>query len=117
MQQLYPPKYDVFGEANQRYNYGGNSFLNVFLNPATLRRLNASPVIKEMQRLYDITGRTDILPQKVDRSVTVPGTGKRVELDNQQLSDYQMLSGQLTMGIANTPGHAQICRVERRCKS
>lgn len=100
MQNFYPPKYDVFGEANKRYNYGGNSFLNVFLNPATLRQLNASPEVKEMQRLYDITGRTDILPKKVDRSVTVPGTGKRVELDNQQLADYQMVSGQLTMQVA-----------------
>ena len=37
--QRYPAKYDVFGDAVQRYNYGNNSLLNVFFNPAMISQV------------------------------------------------------------------------------
>jgi hypothetical protein len=97
LSQRFPPKYDVFGEAIQRYQYGGNSFFNVFLNPATTRVLKSNPAIREMQAVHAATGDSRMLPDRVP--TTLVWQGAKVPLTNEQISKYQQLSGTLTMGI------------------
>src|SRR4030095_12549683 len=97
LSEKYPPKFDVFGEAVQRYTYGGASFVNVFLHPTTIRTVRMNPAIREMSQLFSITGDRQVLPEKAQRSIQV--AGQKVELSNEQISDYQRLAGQLTMKV------------------
>jgi hypothetical protein len=104
----YPPRFDVFGEAVQRYQYGGNSFVNVFLNPATIRVVRMNPAIREMNNLFSVTSDKGVLPEKAKRSIQV--AGQRVELTNEQISDYQRIAGTLTINsftlLAASPKYA-----------
>lgn len=99
MSEKYPPRYDVLGQAVQRYNYGQNSVLNVFFNPAQPQQLRNTAAVNEMMRLYDASGDGRIIPGQVQRNITV--NGKQLALDNQQLATYQRYVGQLSAaGVA-----------------
>lgn len=106
--QKFPPKYDVFGEAQLRYQYGGNSFVNVMLNPAFLRMVKENPALVEASAIYAATGNTAVLPQRVP--VKVRAAGQSVELTNEQISQYQRLMGLTTVAaysnIAASPKYA-----------
>lgn len=105
-----PARYDVFGEAQQRYEYGGNSLFNVMLNPAMARRVRMNPAIQEMYRVYKATGETSISPRRAPVKLQIEGL--TLELSNQQLSDYQKVSGRLTMALyarlAASPNFARL---------
>lgn len=92
----YPPKYDVFGEAQQRYQYGGNSFFNVMINPAFLDRVKSSPALQEMSAIYSATGDKGVIAKKAPRKIEM--FGQAVDLTNEQISEYQKLAGTLTIG-------------------
>ncbi len=93
--EKYPPKYNVFGEAQQRYGYGGNSFVNVLVNPAFLRSVQTNPALREASQIYAATGDKGVLPERAP--VKVQALRQSVELTNEQISQYQKIMGQLTV--------------------
>jgi hypothetical protein len=93
----YPPKYDVYGEALAKYDYGGNSLLNVFLNPAFIQQVKHSKELREMEAVYAATGEGAILPARAPTKITFGG--QTVELTNEQISEYQRFSGEMTLRI------------------
>jgi len=97
--QKYPARYDVFGEAVQRYNYGRNTLINVFFNPAQPQILRKNENVNELMNLFKASADSKVLPGQVARKITI--NGKQVELDNDQLATYQRYVGQLSSaGVA-----------------
>jgi hypothetical protein len=97
LEQRYPAKYDVFGEAVQRYNYGNNSLLNVFFNPAMVSRFKENPQLAEMERLYQATGAQKGEPRVVPATLFI--NGKQVELTNEQIAAYQHYVGKESSAV------------------
>lgn len=93
----YPARYDVFGDAVHRYNYGNNSVLNVFFNPAQISRFKSNPEVAEMIHLYEMSGSASGLPGNVSKNITV--NGKQMELDNVQLATYQRYVGKESAAV------------------
>ena len=107
--QNYPPRYDIFGVAQERYQYGTNTLFNVLLNPAFVNKVKASPLLHELDRIYAATGNASVVPPAQQRAVQV--NGQKLELTNDQLSDMQQYTGQLANVYLNrlmaTPQFAQ----------
>ncbi len=105
----YPPKYDVYGEAIERYDYGGNSFFNVLINPAFASEVKHSRELREMEAIYGATGERGILAEKAPTKVRAGG--QSVELTNEQISQYQRVAGELTLRVygrlAASPAYAR----------
>lgn len=95
--EKYPVKYGAFGEAQERYQYGGNSFVNVMLNPAFVTRVKANPALQEIERVYAATGDTGVIPKKAPVKLQI--AGQSVELTNEQISQYQRTAGNLTLSV------------------
>jgi len=95
--EMFPPRFDIMGRAQERYQYGANTMINVLLNPAAVSKFKADPVLQEITRLMETTGRQDIIPRKADKSLKL--NGKPYELTNEQISAYQFYVGNLTMSM------------------
>jgi len=91
----YPVRFDVTGQAIERYQYGGNTVWNVLTNPAMTTRYKADPVLQEVGRLLNATGEAGVVPREVLRKV--PINGQSVELTNNQIAAYQYYVGNFTM--------------------
>jgi len=112
----YPAKIDVFGEAQERYNYGGNSFVNVFLNPAIVRAVKSNPALREASSIYAATGDAGVLPNRAPVKLKV--AGQTVELTNEQISQYQQLAGSATVrGYALIAASPQFARAPMGAKA
>jgi hypothetical protein len=88
----YPASYDTLGQAVQRYNYGNNSVLNVYFNPAQIKKYKSIPAVDEIMRLYDQTGASTGAPPDIKRNLDIDG--KQMQLDNQQIATLQRYIGQ-----------------------
>lgn len=91
----FPVRFDITGQAIQRYQYGGNSILNVFFSPAMASEVKRNPVLQEVSRLVDTTGETSMVPRQVKRSTKINGVD--VDLTNEQLAAYSYYLGNFTM--------------------
>lgn len=108
LSEKYPVKYGVFGEAQERYQYGGNSFVNVMLNPAFVTRVKANPALQEVERVFAATGDKEVIPKRAPVKLQI--AGQSVELTNEQISQYQHTAGNLTLAaytrLASSPQFA-----------
>ena len=91
----FPLRFDITGQAIQRYQYGGNSVLNVFFSPAMASEVKRNPVLQEVSRLINATGETEMVPKQVMRRTRINGAW--VDLTNEQLAAYQYYLGNFTM--------------------
>jgi hypothetical protein len=88
----------LLGQAIERYGYGGNSFFNVFINPARFTKYKGDPAFQELERIMSVTGETKMLPAKI-KSNKVAINGQQIELTNEQMAAYRYYLGNMTMGI------------------
>jgi hypothetical protein len=91
--QRFPIRYDAFGQAMERYSYGGNSFFNVMLNPAFVSQFKSSPALREMESVFSYTGNAKVVPNQLRPKLTL--RGQQLDLTNEQLSAYQQDVGSL----------------------
>ena len=91
--QRFPIRYDAFGQAMERYSYGGNSFFNVMLNPAFVSQFKSSPALREMESVFSYTGNSKVVPNQLRPKLTLKG--QELDLTNEQLSAYQQDVGSL----------------------
>ena len=85
------PQVDVLGNEIQKYG-GDNNAFNVFLNPANTEKGKISDVSEEIYALYEATGDKNIIPRKVDYSITLNGNKKI--LTTEEMAQWQKASGQ-----------------------
>lgn len=93
LSQRFPIRYDAFGQAMERYSYGGNSFFNVMLNPAFVSQFKSSPALREMESVFSYTGNSKVVPNQLRPKLTLKG--QELDLTNEQLSAYQQDVGSL----------------------
>lgn len=106
----FPARYDTFGQAIERYQYGRNTLFNVFVNPATFSQVKQNPLAAELERVYAATGEKGVLPP--GRTAKVQVNGKELQLTNEQASEYQRYTGRLAIDIFSqvmaAPGFARL---------
>lgn len=103
-----PPRYDLLGQAEERYQYATNNLWNVFLNPAFVNRYKAQPELQEAERVYRMTGEQGALPTDVAPKMQL--NGLTVPLTNEEISAYDRIQGDYTrrvlMAMLASPGYA-----------
>ena len=87
-----PKKYTVLGE-EQRTPENPTAF-NVFLNPGFITAYKPTPAAQMVLEIYEKTGETKQFPRAAPKKLVF--MGKTVELDGQQVSEFQKKIGQLT---------------------
>ena len=92
-QQL-PQSYDVWGKPLERFKNGGNSFFNVFLNPAFTATYKPTPESQFVIDLYTNTGETKHAPKVQDKKVRAYGF--EIEPSASVLQSMQQYAGQRT---------------------
>jgi hypothetical protein len=111
----FPPRMDVMGMAQERYQYGGNTVFNVLINPSLTSRVKTNPALQEVERLMQSTGETRQLPRAVSRMADI--NGKKIDLTNDQISAYQYYLGNYTMSMFNwrmaSPRYARLPDIEK----
>lgn len=70
---------------------------NNFLNPAYTSNSEVTPVDEEIQRLYDETGESGIVPDRPQRYITV--NGERMDLNAEQYTQYAEERGQMQFSM------------------
>jgi hypothetical protein len=94
----YPPRFDLMGKAQERYQYEGNSIVNLLFNRSAVRVFQGDPVLAEISRIVSSTGDTSVVPRDIT-SRTVVLRGKPYEMTNEQLSAYRFYLGNATSEI------------------
>lgn len=89
----FPPRYDAFGQAMERFQYGGNTLWNVFVNPSFTSAVRKTPELREIERIYAATLDSSATPRGPDRTVTVNGRPR--ELTNEELAGYRYFTGRV----------------------
>ena len=89
----FPPKLDAFGQAVERYNYGGNGFMNSWVNPFTIAEMKRNPSANEMMRIYETTGDRKVMAPIQNPKVKV--NGEQLQLTNEQIVQVQNYTGKL----------------------
>lgn len=64
---------------------------NNFINPAYMSEINVSSVESELERLYEATGETDVLPSRASKYFTVDGVKK--DLTAEEFVEYATFRG------------------------
>jgi hypothetical protein len=115
VQDTAPPRFDILGQAMERYQYGGNTLFNVLANPGMVSRVKEVPALSEVARLMNVTGETRQIPRLVERTADI--NGQSVELTNEQISAYQYYLGNYTMSMFNwrmaSPRYARLPDTEK----
>lgn len=70
---------------------------NNFLNPAYTSNSEVTPVDEEIQRLYDETGESGVVPDRPQRYITVDG--ERIDLSAEQYTQYAEERGQMQFSM------------------
>lgn len=70
---------------------------NNFLNPAYTSNSEVTPVDEEIQRLYDETGESGVVPDRPQRYITV--NGERIDLSAEQYTQYAEERGQMQFSM------------------
>jgi hypothetical protein len=111
----FPPRLDVMGQAQERYQYVGWHWFNVLFNPALTSRVKANPVLEEAARLMDSTGETSQFPKQVKNRASI--NGQNIDLTNEQISAYQYYLGNYTASMMNwrmaSPRYARLPDTEK----
>jgi hypothetical protein len=111
----FPPRMDIMGIAQERYQYASNHWFNVLVNPALTSRVKTNPALQEVERLMQTTGETSQFPRAVSRTADI--NGKKIDLTNEQISAYQYYLGNYTMSMFNwrmaSPRYARLPDTEK----
>lgn len=93
-----PASYNTWGNEIKRSDNVPEAGFAQFINPGQLGNADVTPIDDDISALYESTGNASVFPRKVNRYVTV--NGNRVDLNNQQYSDWQRDAGQLSYDLA-----------------
>ncbi len=91
------PNIDHWGrEQTDESNLGIRALKN-FLSPANIKANNTTDVDREIERLYDATGQSEVIPTLADGKISI--NGKDVYLSREQLTQYRKTRGNTAFEI------------------
>jgi hypothetical protein len=82
------------GQTMEQYQGGSNNLINVFLNPAFVRKYHVTPEAKEVIDIYNRSGETQQMPRIA--GTTIKSGGKQKVLTPQEATQYQQFIGTRT---------------------
>ena len=74
--------------------------VNNFLNPAYVSKINESSMEQELQRLYDATGDSGVVPKRPEKTITV--NKKEVDLTGEEYVKLSTIQGQTAYVLVGT---------------
>ena len=92
-----PAAYNTDGTQKENFQNGSNNAFNVFLNPGFVSKNIPTPVQKEILRIFDKTGDKTHFPSVVPKSIRATGSNPLINLNGQEMSDYQKIIGEKTI--------------------
>lgn len=94
--QFMEPYIDQFGREQIEDDFLTRALQN-FILPGYIDEIEDSEVTNELQRLYDLTGETGVLPGKFKKDVTV--NGEKIYLDAREYTEYNKDRGQTALEL------------------
>ena len=88
-----PISRNPFGQRAEVFVGGGNTPINVFLNPAFVTKYAPTPEAKLVLDIYTRSGQKQQAPKIADRSVTV--NGRKIELSGESYEQFQKYTGEM----------------------
>lgn len=92
LRQTLPQKLDNFGNPRTTENDPFARAMNAFINPGNLRTYRSADLTNELNRLYDATGKSGILPKRYAPYSINEGPGYQLTADEKRV--YQITRGQ-----------------------
>lgn len=89
-----PPEYGTLGKQKEIFQGQGNTFFNVFLNPAFTSEYKLTPEAKTVVDLIERTGEKKVAPRAPSKYITIKGN--RYDLTPQEYSQLQRRVGEET---------------------
>lgn len=100
LRQKLPIKTDIWGnEQKSDLNLPVRGFNN-FINPATVKNINTSKVDEEINKLYDSTGESKILPSTIDKKYTI--NGQTYRMTDEEYAKYKKDYGQTSYKLLDS---------------
>ena len=88
-----PEKKNVWGETQTRVTNPGLRFVQQFVSPSNLNPQTASPLDKEIMRVFDETGSNAVFPPYKNKPFTFKSDGNVYEVGYRELPEYQEAFG------------------------
>ena len=111
-----PATYDTWGNERTRQDSTGEAAFAQFVNPGTMSNNSSTPLDAEITRIYDATASNKVFPNVAGWSV-VDGNGNKINLNNEQQSEYQREMGQtsynLVKALINSPNYNKVSDDEK----
>jgi hypothetical protein len=97
LRQRLPAKLDAYNQPIEvQEGYGtAQKIFNLAVNPANVTKSNMKDYEKEVDRIYNISKNSDILPSTVDK--VIKDNGKDYPLTNEQYAKYKNLYGDIVI--------------------
>lgn len=99
LRQTLPIKTDIWGRNKETEPNLPLRAFNSFVNPATVKNVSTDKVDKELNKLYDVNNNNSILPDVLQKTLTIDG--QKYRLTNKEYADYTKKYGETSYKIIN----------------
>lgn len=100
LRQKLPTKTDIWGNEQKSETNLPLRIVNNFINPATVKNVNTSKVDNELDKLYNKTGESTILPTAIDKTYTIDG--QKYRMTNEEYAKYRKNYGQTSYKLLDS---------------
>lgn len=99
LRQTLPVRTDIWGEEQKLNNNWAMRFLEAGILPMNIKNVKNNTVVNELNKLYDRTGESSILPTTINKKITIDGQNYR--LTNQEYNRYKTMYGRNSYKLIN----------------
>lgn len=99
LRQTLPTKKDIWGEEIKLADNWAERFTQAGILPMTIKQINNTQVVKELNNLYDKTGEASILPKIIEKKITINSQDYR--FTNEEYNKYKTNYGRNSYRLIN----------------
>ena len=100
LRQTLPVRTDIWGKDKETEPNLPLRALNNFFNPATVKKVSTDKVDQELNKLYDVNGSSSILPDILQKTLTIDN--QKYRLTNKEYADYTKKYGETSYNLINS---------------
>lgn len=100
LRQTLPVRTDIWGKDKETEPNLPLRALNNFFNPATVKKVSTDKVDQELNKLYDVNGSSSILPDILQKTLTIDN--EKYRLTNKEYADYTKKYGETSYNLINS---------------
>lgn len=116
LRQTLPTKKDIWGEDIKLSDNWVMRFAQAGVLPMNIKQINNTNVVKELNDLYDKTGESSMLPDSINKTITIDSQKYRLtnEEYNKYKKDYGKNSYKLINNLINSDGYKKMNDKEKQ---